>query len=109
MQYYLRFLCYDGPDRHTTKQIHPDIPIDEPPKCSYGQSVRIGNTDDDPATWPKYNVAHIPHMQQIKDPADSGKNALLVELFLARYEEWPQFIFPKMVFEPIGSENQEAA
>ncbi|UHG93252.1 hypothetical protein [Spirosoma oryzicola] len=104
MNYYLRFLRYDNPSRQTTTQIHPDIVQADLPRFGYGHIVRVGDDADDPKTWPVYIVAHIAHMKQIADPKEAGKNALLYTVYLARYEEWPQFKLPEMVLEPIGGE-----
>ncbi|MCK8493943.1 hypothetical protein M0L20_18895 [Spirosoma sp. RP8] len=101
MQFYTRFLCYDSPDRQTTTQIHPDIPTDVLPDYGYNQLVRVGRVTDAPATWPCYVVAHITHLQQIDDPGGDGSKALLFNVFLARYEQWPQFYLPQMALGPL--------
>ncbi|GAB3883482.1 hypothetical protein GCM10028825_07830 [Spirosoma agri] len=106
MKYYLRFLCYDDLSRRTTTQIHPDIVVPEPPRFGYGQGVRVGDDADDPFSWPQYVVANITHAKQEDDPANSGTNALVFQVFLARYEEWTQFSLPEMVLEAMRNEGE---
>lgn len=95
MQYYLRFLLYNGPDRQATTQIHSDIPVDEPAQFGYGQGLRIGSDSDDPQTWPQYVVAHITHGKQIKDPNDESKNALLFINYVAPLDQWHLYSPPE--------------
>lgn len=105
MQSYLRFQCYNTPDRQTYTQIHSDIPVKEHPLFSYGQTVRVGDDAVDMVFWPQYVVATITHMKQIADPADLTKNALLFQVFLVRDEEWEQFGIPDEVQQMIDAQS----
>lgn len=102
MQFYLRLLCYNDPSRQSFIQLYPDEVIEGPVNFDYGESVRVGPDEDDPATWPLYYVAYTTQMKQIADPAKEGKKALLFEIYLAREQEWPQFDFPR---ELLGTEE----
>lgn len=105
MHYYLRLLCYTGPDRQISTQIHPDFILDELPQFSYGQPVNVGPDEDHPSTWPRYHVAYVARMKQISDPAREGKKALLCELFLAKESEWPQFVVPAELVRAVRVED----
>ncbi|QHV97886.1 hypothetical protein [Spirosoma endbachense] len=107
MQYYLRFLCYDEPSRETYQQIHEDIPIEEPPKFSYGKALMIGPDEDDPKTWPVYVVAHISFMEEIVDPLNENKKALLFKYFVARLEEFSNFSTPEIILEIMEESEKE--
>lgn len=106
MQYYLRLLCYTGPDRQTSTQIHPDIILNELPRFGYGQPVNVGPDEDHPSTWPRYHVAYVTRMKQIPDPRVKGQKALLCEVFLAKESEWPQFVVPEELIRAVrGAEE----
>ncbi|GAB4026259.1 hypothetical protein [Spirosoma koreense] len=105
MQFYLRFQLYNDPSRQTYTQLNPDTPIDQPVEARYGQGVRVGDEANDANTWPRYRVAHILRVQQIVDPVDPLKEALLFEVFLAKQAEWHLYDTPYEVEMALAFEN----
>lgn len=93
MSQLLRFQLYADTTRQSYTQLHPDIVVEDPPKFGYGQPITVGPDSDDPATWPRYVVAHITHLKQEKDK--DGKNRIVFEVFVAKEEEWEGFELPE--------------
>lgn len=99
MNAFLRLLCYNDPSSHTSIQLHPDIPMEyrDLPHLTYGQDMRVGSDDTDPLFWPIYLIANIPFMQEIDDPSQPDKEAILLSVYLIKEESWDYFDVPQQV------------
>ena len=95
MKTLLRFRLYDDPSRQTSTPLGEDIVENDIVHMGYGQAYRIGDEAVSQEEWPLYVVANLPRMKQIPDPDNAEKKVVLIEVFLAHFEQWEHFGFPE--------------
>ncbi|KAB7730123.1 hypothetical protein F5984_13145 [Rudanella paleaurantiibacter] len=79
----LRYLLYTDPSREQTIQIGEDIPNQDQPHTPYGGEIVVeGQT---------YIIANIPYVKMIPHPVYPDSHAGILQIFLARPEQWSDF------------------
>lgn len=99
-QHRLRFLLYDAPDRRSFKQLGEDIWIDDmsTDPYEYGKKLQLAFAEDGMVPrW--YVVATLPHLKMVPNPSEHGSYTGLLQIFLARAEEWDQFDEPEVLLD----------
>ncbi|GAB4021231.1 hypothetical protein GCM10028808_65450 [Spirosoma migulaei] len=93
MNYLIRFYLYDDPSRQNARQLGSDHWTKRPPKFIYGLPYRLEPEEFGQIGDPHqvYVLANPLLIKPLLDRASPGRKRLLVNVFLARLEEWGWF------------------
>ncbi|WP_460970910.1 hypothetical protein [Spirosoma migulaei] len=93
MNYLIRFHLYENPSRQNFRQLGSDQWVQKPPRFIYGLPYRLEAEEFGPIGHPcqVYIVANPLIIKPLLDRANPLRKRFLVDVFLARLEEWGWF------------------